>query len=418
MLDPQPVDLSAVEPTPDSVFLSLEGAVRASGVDAGIALHYGSPLREGRDVDEARAVVDLSSWGVARVSGPDRLTWLNSLASQKLDTLAPSEPTPNDSNQCAESVQNAAVRALFLNLQGRIDFDVRVHDDGEATWLLTEPGYVGSLVEWLGKMRFMSQVEVADVTSEWAVVGARCVLRERLADAGGQQTGVVEQLEDAWGPVLRDPWPEVCVGGWPYGPVGGEHPGSDGEWFFSLVRRSRMPEVLSAVQDAGLRIGGLMAYEQVRIAAWNPSIRTEVDYKTIPHELDLLRVATHLNKGCYKGQETVARVHNLGHPPRRIVFLDLDGSEHTLPAAGAEVKAGERTVGTLTSAVLHHDAGPIALAVIRRNVGVDTELTVVDGEQTYQALQTVIVPPNAGNVVGRPKDVGRLGPGMGKDLRG
>lgn len=404
MLDPQPVDLSTIEPTPDSVFLGVDGAVRAPGVDAGVALHYGSPLREGRDVDEGRAVVDLSSWGVARVSGPDRLTWLNSLASQRLDNLA-SAPA---------GAQKTAARALFLNLQGRIDFDVRVVDDGEATWLVTEPGYVGSLVEWLNKMRFMSQVEVTDVTADWAVVGARFALREKLA-------GVASALaadSDAWGPVVRDSWPEVCEGGWPYGPVGDEHPGSEVDWFFSPVKRSRMPELLSAVQEAGLRIGGLMAYEQVRIAAWNPSVRTEVDYKSIPHELDLLRSATHLNKGCYKGQETVARVHNLGHPPRRIVFLDLDGSEHTLPAAGAEVKSGDRTVGTVTSAVLHHDAGPIALAVIRRNVGVDTELTVVDGEQEYQALQTVIVPPTAGNVVGRPKDVGRLGPGMGKDLRG
>ena len=356
-------------------------------------------------MDEGRAVVDLSSWGVARVSGPDRLTWLNSLASQRLDNLAPAPA----------GAQKTAARALFLNLQGRIDFDVRVVDDGEATWLVTEPGYVGSLVEWLSKMRFMSQVEVTDATADWAVVGARFALREKLA---GAATALAAENIDAWGPVVRDPWPDVCEGGWPYGPVGAEHPGSEGDWFFSLVKRSQMPELLSSVQEAGLRIGGLMAYEQVRIAAWNPSVRTEVDHKTIPHELDLLRSATHLNKGCYKGQETVARVHNLGHPPRRLVFLDLDGSEHTLPAAGAEVKAGERTVGAVTSAVLHHDAGPIALAVIRRNVGVDTELTVVDGEQEYQALQTVIVPPTAGNVVGRPKDVGRLGPGMGKDLRG
>ncbi|WP_309136518.1 hypothetical protein [Pseudoglutamicibacter cumminsii] len=103
MLDPQPVDLSTIEPTPDSVFLGVDGAVRAPGVDAGVALHYGSPLREGRDVDEGRAVVDLSSWGVARVSGPDRLTWLNSLASQRLDNLAPAPA----------GAQKTAARACF-----------------------------------------------------------------------------------------------------------------------------------------------------------------------------------------------------------------------------------------------------------------------------------------------------------------
>ena len=68
-------------------------------------------------------------------------------------------------------------------------------------------------------------------------------------------------------------------------------------------------------------------------------------------------------RGCYKGQETVARVHNLGRPPRRLVFLDIDGSEHTLPAVGSElfVEGKARPVGRITSVALHHEAGPIAL---------------------------------------------------------
>ena len=105
-----------------------------------------------------------------------------------------------------------------------------------------------------------------------------------------------------------------------------------------------------------------MAVEALRIAAWRPRLGFETDDKTIPHELDLLRTAVHLTKGCYKGQETVARVHNLGHPPRRLVFLHLDGSLHTLPAPGSDVVLGEKTVGRITSAALHHEAGPIALA--------------------------------------------------------
>ena len=138
-------------------------------------------------------------------------------------------------------------------------------------------------------------------------------------------------------------------------------------------------------------LAGMMAVEALRIAAWEPRFGAEIDDKTIPHELDWLRTAVHMDKGCYKGQETVARVHNIGHPPRRMVFLDLDGSMHTLPATGAEVKLGERTVGRITSATLHYEAGPIALAVIKRNVDPEAVLIVVDGETNYPASQEVIV---------------------------
>lgn len=137
------------------------------------------------------------------------------------------------------------------------------------------------------------------------------------------------------------------------------------------------------------------------MAAWRPRLGAETDDKTIPHELDLLRTAVHLSKGCYKGQETIARVHNLGHPPRRLVFLQLDGSQHTMPAPGSEVLLGERKVGTVTSVAQHHEMGPIALAVIKRSVAPDEILTVMDGTEPYIAAQEVIVAPDAGQVVGR-----------------
>ena len=129
-----------------------------------------------------------------------------------------------------------------------------------------------------------------------------------------------------------------------------------------------------------------------------------------------MRTAVHLSKGCYRGQETVARVHNLGHPPRRLTFLDLDGSQHTLPEAGAAVELSGRVVGRVTAAQLHHEAGPIALAVLKRSVDPEAVLTVremphaVDQEESdgsapaaeqWAASQTVVVPPEAGSVVGR-----------------
>jgi len=122
-------------------------------------------------------------------------------------------------------------------------------------------------------------------------------------------------------------------------------------------------------------LAGMWAAEALRVAAWRPRLGFETDQRTIPHEVDWLRTAVHLHKGCYRGQETVARVHNLGRPPRRLVFLHLDGSGHTLPGRGVEVEAGGRVVGRLTSVARHHELGPIALAVIKRNTPLDAVCT-------------------------------------------
>jgi folate-binding protein YgfZ len=160
----------------------------------------------------------------------------------------------------------------------------------------------------------------------------------------------------------------------------------------------------------GLPLAGMMAVEALRIAAWRPRMGAETDDKTIPHELDLMRTAVHLDKGCYKGQETVARVHNLGRPPRRLVFLDLDGSMHTQPAVGSDVVLGEKTIGRVTSVALHYEAGPIALALIRRNTDPEATLAVRDGDEEYPATQETIVATDAGQVVGRATGFLRGGP--------
>ncbi len=134
-----------------------------------------------------------------------------------------------------------------------------------------------------------------------------------------------------------------------------------------------------------------------------------MDATTIPHEVDWLRSAVHLTKGCYRGQETVAKVHNLGHPPRRLVMLHLDGSEGVLPESGDSVSLGEKTVGRVTSAARHHELGPIALAVVKRSTDPAATLTVVSAEGTsIAAAQEVIVPPDAGAAADIPK-IPRLG---------
>lgn len=150
--------------------------------------------------------------------------------------------------------------------------------------------------------------------------------------------------------------------------------------------RARLAELTAGYGPAA----GVWAYEALRIEGHRPRLGFETDHRTIPHEVDWLSSAVHLQKGCYRGQETVARVHNLGKPPRRLVLLNLDGTEEKLPAHGAEVlrPGQDRPVGFVTSSARHHELGPIALALVKRNVPVD-EVLLADG---VPGSQDVIVP--------------------------
>lgn len=342
----------------------MPGAVKAGAPDEGVAAHYGDPLREQRALARGQAIVDLSHRGVVTISGPDRLSWLNTLSSQLLLDL-----------QAGESSET-----LLLTVQGRIEFSPKVVDDGETTWLLTEGWEAAPLAEWLNRMKFMLRVEVADVTEQWAILGS------------------VKPVElFARHLTWVDPWPRVSAGGYAYSVVGEEsHPGSERPWYEYLVPREQLSDAVS-----GLQLAGTMASEALRIAAWRPRLGVDTDERTIPHELDLLRTAVHLSKGCYKGQETIARVHNLGHPPRRLVFLQLDGSQHTLPSAGSAVVVDGRTVGSLTSVGQHYEMGAVGLAVIKRSVDPDVPVEVVEDEERYAAAQELVVATDAGQVVGR-----------------
>ena len=335
--------------TTTSPLLGRAGAVEGEGVDAGVAAHYGDPSREQRLLAEGLAAVDLSHRGVVTVTGPDRLSWLHSMTTQQLAGLGP--------RQSRES--------LVLSPKGHVEHALHIIDDGETTWLTVEPGTAPALVGWLDSMRFMLRVEVADVTQEWAVLGEPVAAES----AAGEPLGWV------------DPWPALVGDTTAYGRIE-DHPGTTRSWRELLVPRDRLA---AAVGDRPLV--GTWAAEALRVAAWRPRLGFETDHRTIPHELDWLRTAVHLHKGCYRGQETIARVHNLGRPPRRLVFLHLDGSGHVLPELGTSVVLGERDVGRLTSVARHFEDGPVALAVVKRSVPEDAEF-LVGG---ISAAQTVVV---------------------------
>jgi tRNA-modifying protein YgfZ len=320
--------------------------------------HYGNPLAEQRALAAGEAVVSLADRGVITVTGPDRLRWLDSLTSQSLTGLRPGES--------AETLQ--------LDPTGRVEFAIRVVDDGETAWLLVDAAETAGLLAWLLKMRFMLQVEIEDASSSFATIGSL-----GLPVANALVT---------W----NDPWSSVQRGGHQYAAE------RDYDWNYS---ESLVPVAAVETQPAA----GTLALEALRIAAWRPRFATEVDERSIPHELDWLRSAVHLSKGCYRGQETVAKVHNLGHPPRRLVMLHLDG---VTPSPGTPVRLLDAEVGTITSAAMHYELGPIALAVVKRAVDPAATLVVeVDGE-AVAAAQEVIVPPSAGAEANVPR-LPRLG---------
>lgn len=316
--------------------------------------HYGNPLGEQKSLAAGDALVDLSDRGIITLVGPDRLTWLDSLTSQAISGLQPGE----------------SAETLLLDPTGRLEHAIRVVDDGSTAWLLVDDA--PALAAWLSRMVFMLRVTVTDVSDSYYTVGT---LGVPAVDAVA-----------TW----VDPWEAG-----PGHTYASSRP--DAPWSY---RELIVP--LSFTWDGP--VAGTLALEALRIAAWRPR-STDADERTIPHELDWLRSAVHLTKGCYRGQETVAKVHNLGHPPRRLVFLHLDG---TVPAAGSVVELAETPVGTITSSGLHWDLGPIALAVIKRNVDPALDLQVTTDDGVIAAAQEVIVPTDAGASANVPR-LPRLG---------
>jgi hypothetical protein len=301
-----------------------------------------------------------------------------------------------------------------------VQYAIRVLDDGVTTWLLLEADEAATLLPWLDRMRFMLRVELADRSADFATIGtlgADLVTPDPPLLTPAAPNGVPL--------VWRDPWSAVQSGGHQYAEAS-EHPG--GAWSYrevlvpraplaaasapastvaSTVASAPAPAVPAAV-PAAVSAAGTLALEALRIAAWRPRAATEVDEKTIPHELDWLRSAVHLNKGCYRGQETVAKVHNLGHPPRRLVFLHLDGSDAVHASHGDEVTLDGAVVGRVTSAALHFELGPIALAVVKRTVDPAAALTVIANGTALAAAQETIVPTDAGAEANVPR-LPRLG---------
>jgi len=330
---------------------------------------FSNPLVEQREFLAGKSLIELEK-SILKISGADRLTWLNDLFSQKLDDLVP----------------GVSAEALWLDPQGHIVRDFHLIDDSESTWLITYTSGFDQLLTQLSRMVFRAKVVIEDVTDQYKVLAS-------------WDLSIPNSIH-TW----LDPWPETTNGGYRYGTQ------PDGSWKYreNIVPVNEVAGLWNTFTKAGT-----MALDALRVEAHRPAGPNEIDEKALPHEFDWLATAVHLNKGCYRGQEAVAKVHNLGHPPRRLVFLHLDGSGHALPDLGDEVYLGDVVVGKITTVGQHYEMGPIALAVIKRNTAVDEILTVscaASGEK-LSAHQEVIVPASAGAVI----DLGEFRAKRGKD---
>ena len=331
-----------------SPLLDRPGAVPGDGPDAGVARHYGDPLREQRALDRGAGLVDRSTRGVIAVPGPDRLSWLHSITSQHLSALA----------------DGTGTEGLVLSPHGHVEHHFVVAELAGTTWLDTEPGNAPALLAYLDSMRFLLRVEPRDATAELAV----------LTVAGPDAAAV---LGAAGLPVPPARWAVVPLDGGGFARRTREHEVD------LLVPRSSLTEVADRLAAAGATPVGSWAYEAMRVEDRRPRLGFETDHRTIPHEVGWIGTAVHLDKGCYRGQETVARVHNLGRPPRRLVLLHLSGERDELPAPGTPLVLDGRTVGFLGTAAHHHELGPVALGVVKRTVA---DGTVLDAGGTPAAV--------------------------------
>ena len=396
-----------------------ESALDSEFVDEAVASfgatpHFGDPSGEQWALEGGRALVRRPDLAVISVSGADRLTWLTSLASQIVTDLVP----------------GASRELLILSPEGRIEHWAGASDDGEALHLIVERSDLSGFVAFLDSMRFALRVSVEE----------RDVAVFSSVRAGANTPEAVAALPGhLW--TWEDPWPGVVEGGAAYF-QGERHPGARTPMMFHAVSREAADEFEAAwlaggavsgaavadgavsgaaVADGAVsgaaeahaapscapaavpssvsssvsspaggkrRRAGYLAWEAMRIAAWKPRLGRETDARAIPPEVDWLRSAVHTTKGCYRGQETIARVINLGRPPRRLTYLQLDGSRGDLPAPGTPITVGGRQVGVITSSARHADEGPIALALIARAVPVSTVFDI-DG---VAAAQEEIVP--------------------------
>ncbi|CAB4562531.1 unannotated protein [freshwater metagenome] len=307
--------------------------------------HFGNPLLEQRKLLAGEAFVERVDEVVIRVSGPDNKTWLHSLLTQDILNLGAGEST----------------EALLLTPQGHIEHQLKIYLDENDVLLITQLAKAEELINWLQKMIFRSKVLIE--RTDLKIFGV---------------------FGDYLGKVWKDPFSKA-------NPFSISYNSNRSKFDYVEIIAHSSPELVPA---------GTMAYDALRIAAGRPEV-TDIDDKSLPHEFDWLSSAVHLSKGCYRGQESVAKIHNLGHPPRRLIVLNLeDGGD--LSSRGNQVLYTDKPVGKVVAAALHFELGSLALALVARNTPY-LDLQVETSGRRVTASQQVLVPADAGKAANLPR---------------
>lgn len=346
-----------------------------SGADIGAVWHYGDPLREQRWLEDGTGVVDLSARDVIRITGPERGAYLNLLGTQKLDDMSPGQ----------------AMSTFLLDPQGHIMHFLALVETGDEIWGWTEPGRGAGLVDHLTRMKFRMDVQ-ADMRIDMAVVwvgadipvdslmdpglGDRALMDRSSGDSDPNGHGEgVEGIPSAQETV--DPCdgvgPQACPArqGTP-NCLGGKE---------VFIPRSQVDHVMSLGHPVGM-----WAHTARRIASGVIRVGMDTDTNTLPNEVGVPSEDLVLNKGCYPGQETVARVYNVGAPPRRLVRLHLDGSQESFLDPNTPLTLDGAEVGFLGSMAYHHELGPIGLGLVKRQTDDNATLMAADVPASIEPL--------------------------------
>ncbi|MFT7872160.1 MULTISPECIES: CAF17-like 4Fe-4S cluster assembly/insertion protein YgfZ [Amycolatopsis] len=331
--------------------------------EAGVPWHWGDPFAEQRTASRSVVVIDRSHREFLAVTGEERLSWLHLVISQHVTGLA----------------EGSGTEALVLDSQGRVETHMVVaHLDG-TVYLDSDPGSKvtsalpkggpQTLHEYLEAMKFWSKVDIRDATGELALLTVLGPDAERVLSAVGAEVGpepyAVAALPGG-GFARRMPWP--------------------GRWSVDLaVPRAALVDWWKRLTDAGARAAGSWVFDALRVESVRPRLGVDTDDRTIPHEVGWVGSAAHVAKGCYRGQETVSKVHNVGRPPRNLLLLHLDGSPEVTPETGDPVLLDGRTVGRIGTVIQHHELGPIALALVKRSTPVGAELLAGSEDNLVQA---------------------------------
>lgn len=307
--------------------------------------HFGNPLGEQRQLLQSQAAIHRIDEQVLLLSGEDALSWLHSITSQNIKNLKPGEST----------------ETLVLTPTGHIEHQIKVVAFGGGLYLIVNKEKAPALFKWLTQMRFRSKVEISETDLEiWGGFG----------DLG------LSEL--------------VWVDGFDAEPKGSVRYAAEVQSF------PYREYLLAPGKKPALAEAGMLAFDALRIAAGRPEI-TDIDDRSLPHEFDWLASSVHLSKGCYRGQETVAKVHNLGHPPRRLIVLNLEVGD-TVANPGEEISYQGKLVGKVLAGALHYEAGSLALGLVNRNTPyLDLEVCGMT------ASQRVLVPADAGKAANLPR---------------